>query len=291
MMPEHLKNVTLILPAYNEAGSITEVVASFRSAGAFGDIIVVDDGSTDGTGALATEAGARVVVHEENRGYGAALATGIHEARTEYVLFADADNQHASEDVLRVAAELPNWDMVVGARTADSHVDKARKPGKQVLRCFANYLAQCHIPDVNSGLRGFRRDTIRQYLHLMPNGFSFSTTSTLAFIKNKKRIHWVPITTSQRVGKSTVRQLKDGPGTIMLMLRLTVLFDPLRVFLPVSAALMVFAVLMVVLNFIFFRAAVPQTAVFAAISSVLVFMLSLVVDQVSAVRRELHEQL
>jgi glycosyltransferase involved in cell wall biosynthesis len=285
-----LSDVTLVIPAYNEADSIAEVVRSLRQAGSFGRVLVVDDGSCDGTGDLAADAGATVVAHEDNRGYGASLATGIESADTAYVLFADADGQHDPADVVRVAGELSNWDMVVGARTAESHVETARRPGKRVLRWFANFLTRRNIPDVNSGLRGFRREVILQYLHLMPDGFSFSTTSTLTFIKSNRRIHWVPIRTRPRVGKSTVRQMKHGPQTLLLMLRLTVLFEPMRVFLPVSAGLMAAAVVMTVLNFVFFRWAIPQTAVFFGLAAVIIFMLSLVIDQVSAMRRELHER-
>jgi glycosyltransferase involved in cell wall biosynthesis len=285
-----MAKVTVVIPAYNEQGAVGEVVASLRQTAPGAHVLVVDDGSGDATAERAAAAGAEVLAHETNRGYGASLASGIRHASSEYVICMDADGQHDPADVLRLAAELQTCDMVVGRRTADSHVDMARRPGKKVLSWFANFLAGQVIPDVNSGLRGFRREVILQYLHLMPRGFSFSTTSTFAMLKSGRRIHWLDIQVAQRVGTSTVRQLRHGPQTLMLMLRLTVLFDPLRIFLPVAGAMLGFAAIMTLLNFLFFRLAVPQTAVFFGLAGIIIFMLGLVTDQVSAIRRELHER-
>lgn len=289
-MREMSETTTVIIPAFNEAKAIGDVVASIRETMGDYRILVVDDGSTDGTGDKAREAGADVVAHEMNKGYGAALATGIRAADTDIVVFMDADGQHDPEDVRRAVDEIAGYDMVVGARTSDSHRDARRAPGKFVLRVFANYLARHRIPDVNSGLRAFRREVILRYLHLMPDGFSFSTTSTFAMLKGKRRIRWIPIVARRRVGTSTVRQLKHGPQTMMLMLRLTVLFDPLRVFLPISGLLIALAVLWSAINFIYYRPAIPATSVFLSLTGVSVFLMGLVTDQVSAIRREIHDR-
>ncbi len=282
------QTVTVLIPAYNEEQAIADVVRELKETVPDYDILVVDDGSADATAELAARAGATVVRHDVNRGYGAALATGIRSIDTDLVVFFDADGQHDPNDVARLVAEMGECDMAVGARTGESHTDLRRVPGKKVLRVFANYLARERIADVNSGLRAFRRDVILRYLHLMPTGFSFSTTSTFAMLKAGCRTKWIPIVTRKRVGSSTVKQFKHGPQTIMLMLRLTVLFDPLRVFLPISGFLMLAAAAMTITNFIFFRLAVPSTAVLFGIASVIVFMLGLVTDQVSAIRREMH---
>ena len=283
-------NATAIIAAYNEGASIGEVVRQLREALPALRVLVVDDGSEDDTGAVAETAGAEVIRHGANLGYGAGLATGVRAADSEFVVFIDGDGQHDVNDVQRLLAEIEDYDMVVGARGKASHAGLRRRPGKTVLALFANYLARQRIPDVNSGLRAFRREVLLHYLHLMPKGFSFSTTSTFAMLKGGRRIKWVPIETGPRVGASTVRQLRHGPETLMVMLRLTVLFDPLRVFLPVSGLLMFLAAVMTVLNFVFYRSAVPATAVFLGMSSVMVFMMALVTDQVSAMRRESFER-
>ena len=287
------KKISVILPAYNEAGAIGEVldklmpVATERKW----EVIVVDDGSNDGTGKIAEERGANVLVHQHNRGYGAGLSTGIRATDADVVVFFDSDGQHNPDDIALLLEHIDQYDMVAGARTGDSHVDFGRRPGKRILKWFANYLAKEHIPDINSGFRAFKRDVLLRYLHLMPEGFSFSTTSTFAMLKGGHRIKWVPIKTHKRIGSSTVKQLKHGPETIMLMLRLTVLFDPLRVFLPVSGTLTFLAVVMTTLNFILYRKAVPASAIFLGISAVIIFMLGLLTDQVSAIRREQHRRL
>lgn len=284
------ESVTVIVPAYNEEKAIGDVIRNLKEVVPDYEIIVVNDGSSDATASRAAEAGAMVISHEMNKGYGQALCTGIRAARTDIVVFVDADGQHDPHDVPRLVAEAGDHDMVVGSRTNAARVDPQRAAGKKMLSLFANYLAKQKIPDVNSGLRAFRRDAILRYLHLMPAGFSFSTTSTFAMLKSGRRVKWIPIQARKRIGTSTVRQLKHGPQTIMLMLRLTVLFDPLRVFLPVSGSLLLMAAVMTAVNFMFFRTAVPATAVFLGISGILLFMMALTVDQVAAIRRELHDR-
>ena len=284
------KSVCVILPAYNEQDGIGAVLEKLFQAAAENkwEVIVVDDGSTDNTAEIAEEAGAKVLRHLRNRGYGASLSTGVKNTDADIVVFMDSDGQHDHNDINCLLEHIGQNDMVAGARTNDSHTDFQRRPGKGLLKWFANYLAKENIPDVNSGFRAFKRDVLVKYLHLMPEGFSFSTTSTFAMLKGGHQIKWIPITTAKRVGASTVRQLKHGPETMMLMLRLTVLFDPLRVFLPISGISMLLAVIMTVLNLALYRRAIPASAVLLAITAVIIFMLGLVTDQVSAIRREQH---
>ena len=293
------KKISIILPAYNEVDAIGVVLDKLvPMAGERGwEVIVVDDGSNDGTGKAAGEHGAKVLTHQHNRGYGASLSTAVRATNADVVVFMDSDGQQNHNDILRLLEHIDQHDMVVGARTKDSYVDPYRRVGKKVLKWFANYLAKEKIPDINSGFRAFRRDVLLRYLHLMPRGFSFSTTSLIAMLKGGHQIKWIPIKTMRRVGTSTVKQLKHGPETMMLMLRLTVLFDPLRVFLPVSGILMLLAIIATAVNFIqdflneIYRLAVPATALFLGISAVIIFMLGLLTDQVSAIRREQHKRL
>jgi len=188
-------------------------------------------------------------------------------------------------------AECSNCTMVVGARTTDSHSPINRRPGKFIIQHWANILARQKIPDINSGLRIIEKSALLKCLHLMPTGFSFSTTSTFALLKGNYAVKWVPITVQARKGESTVKQLKHGPETMMLMLRLTVLFDPLRVFLFVASVLLgisflSFAYDMIVTNF----RKVSITTEFFSISTLLVFLFGLLCDQVSALRREFHDR-
>lgn len=286
--PKTLRSVTVVVPAFNEAGAIGKVVKDLVERYPEYEILVVDDGSADGTGGIAASAGARVVRHHWNRGYGASLKTGCRKARGEVVVTFDGDGQHEPDDVQRLVDEIGQHDMVVGTRTRDSHVPLLRRPGKFIMSAFANFLAGVKIPDVNSGLRAFRRDVILRYLHLMPTGFSFSTTSTFAMLKSGRPVKWVPIKAKKRIGTSSVSQVRHGLQALLLMLRLTTLFEPLKVFLPVSAAFLLVAVGFLVANLAGGRN-VPQTSVITSVSSVMVFLMGLVMDQVAALRREKHE--
>ena len=282
--------VSIVIPAFNEAAAIGPVIEQLRARFPESELIVIDDGSKDATAQIAEKAGARVIRHPRNRGYGAALRTGTTQATRDYVLFCDSDGQHSADDVGRIMEAGDDCDMVVGARTQVSHVPMSRRPGKFILAKFADYLAGEKIPDLNSGLRMIRREILIKYLHLMPHGFSFSTTSTFAFLKTNRHIKWVPITVAERVGKSTVRQWKHGPETLMLMVRLTVLFEPLRVFLSVAAALLCLTLVSLCIDvFIAQGKGIGDTTVLLSIAMIVVFLFGLVCDQVSALRRELHE--
>ena len=285
------KEVSIIVPALNEEQSIEQVVRGLVTSFPSSEIIVVNDGSTDKTEMLANQVGALVVNHDSRRGYGAALRSGILASTRDFVLFCDADGQHRMEDVARVMAECSNCSMVVGARTTNSHVPINRRPGKFIIQHWANILANQKIPDINSGLRIIEKCVLLKCLHLMPTGFSFSTTSTFALMKGNYAVKWVPITVQARKGESTVKQLRHGPETMMLMLRLTVLFEPLRVFLFVTfvlfgISLSSFAYDMIATNF----QKVSITTKFFSISTLLVFLFGLLCDQVSALRREFHDR-
>ena len=178
--------VSIVIPAFNEAAAIGPVIEQLRARFPESELIVIDDGSKDATAQIAEKAGARVIRHPRNRGYGAALRTGTTQATRDYVLFCDSDGQHSADDVGRIMEAGDDCDMVVGARTQVSHVPMSRRPGKFILAKFADYLAGEKIPDLNSGLRMIRREVLIKYLHLMPHGFSFSTTSTFAFLKTNR---------------------------------------------------------------------------------------------------------
>ncbi len=288
-MPVSDRVLTIIIPALNEEAAVGDVVRELTAEFFEAEIMVVDDGSSDKTGERAEAAGAKVIRHSRKYGYGAALKTGIRNSSREYVLFCDGDGQHRASDARKIFNVAEDQDMVVGSRTSGSHTPFSRRPGKLILKWFADFLAGVRIPDLNSGLRVFKRETIKRYLHLMPQGFSFSTTSTFAMLKSQRRIKFIPITAKKRVGKSTVRQWRHGPATLMLMLRLTVLFEPLKVFLSVALGLFLISLGSLYIDLTLSGGGVGDTTVLMAVSSLIIFMFGLLCDQVSALRWEKHD--
>ncbi len=286
-MKNIVESVSIVIPAYQEGEAIGGVVAAVRevavSLGCEYEIIVVDDGSTDGTGDIARMAGAYVLTHPYNKGYGASLKTGIRFATNRTVIFLDADGQHDTNDIPRLLAERQTYDMVVGARKGTAGSPFWRKPGKVFLGWLANQLTGRKIPDLNSGYRALDREMVLRFLPIMPDGFSFSTTSTIAAFKSGHLVHYLPITVAKRVGKSTVTAA-DGFRTIMLIIRLVTLFAPLRVFLPVSAITFLIGLLFTFHGYIYYGEASVKGMI-ALLASVQFFLFGVMVDQVVAVRR------
>ncbi len=194
------QSVSIVVPAFNEGPSIGSVVTALRSAAPWHEVLVVDDGSTDGTGQAARDAGARVIVHPYNKGNGAAVKTAIRSTDSEWLVVFDADGQHRPEDAVRIAARLGEYDLVVGARSVETQATAGRRFGNAVLNGIASYLTERPIPDLTSGFRGARRDGLLEFIHLLPNGFSTPTTSTLAFIKAGYNVAFEPIGALPRVG-------------------------------------------------------------------------------------------
>jgi glycosyltransferase involved in cell wall biosynthesis len=254
--------VSVVIPAYNEESAVASEVETVRRAlagrGIAHEIIVVDDGSGDATGERAREAGARVIRHVENRGYGASLKTGIRAARHEAIVITDADGTYPPDQIPALLAELPRADMVVGARTG-SHVriPWVRRPAKWVLGWLANRIAGRRIPDLNSGLRAFHRDCVAQYFAILPDQFSFTTTVTLAFAADGYRTVYLPIDYHARVGQSKIRA-SHFMEFVMLVLRMAMLFQPLRVFLPLSLVSVVGGAVKAAADVVAFLAASPS---------------------------------
>ena len=229
--------LTVVIPVFNEEGAIGATLESLiaHRVTDIAEVIVVNDGSTDGTAGIVRKYPVTLLQHPVNKGYGAALKTGIRHSRSENVIIMDSDGQHSAQELLQIHDALARYPMVIGERTSESHQVESRKFGKWIIRVVGERLVEQKLPDFNSGFRGFKRRHIAALLHLMPNGFSFSTTSTLAFLKLGHVIGTVPIHVTPRVGrKSSVRPLKDGTKTLMLMLRIIMLFNPLKIFFPMS---------------------------------------------------------
>jgi glycosyltransferase involved in cell wall biosynthesis len=230
--------VSVIIPAYNESGAVGDQVGAVNKAlensGVAYEIIVVDDGSTDDTAQAALRAGARLLRHPENRGYGASLKSGITAAAGETIVIIDADGTYPAEEIPVLLRELEHADMVVGARTGNTvYVSWVRQPAKWILRVLAQWIADQPIPDINSGMRAFRRSCVRQYFAILSNRFSFTTTVTLAYLADNYRVVYHPIDYYQRVGKSKIVPWHFMDFTV-LILRISMMFNPLRVFVPLA---------------------------------------------------------
>lgn len=235
---------TVVVPAYNEEQGIEGVVRGIRGLPGRVELIVIDDGSADSTAQKAAAAGARVIRHRENRGYGAALKTGILAAREEAVVITDADGTYPNERIPELIALLAEYDMVVGARTGGNvQIPWARRPAKWLLNQLANYLSETRIPDLNSGLRAFRRSEAQRFFGILPSGFSFTTTITLAMHVNEHAVAYVPVDYHRRRGRSKIRPFQDTLGFLSLIIRTVLYFRPLKIFLPIAGFLFLLAVM------------------------------------------------
>ena len=278
--------VTIIIPAYNEEEGITDVITHLKELDRNYEILVVDDGSTDNTYKLASETGVKVIRHPYNKGYGAALKTGIRNAATDIVLFMDADGQHKPRDIKELIQYIVDYDMVVGARTKKSKISLLRRPGKKILSITANYLAGMKIPDLNSGFRALKKGLAQEFMHILPNTFSFSTTITLACIASGYSVKYVPIEAAERVGTSKIKPFRDGFNFIMLIIRTVVLFNPLKVFLPVAIVLFILGFLDLLYEIIYLFN-VSSASILLIISAIFIFFFGILADQISSMRREI----
>lgn len=235
--------VTVVVPCFNERGAVADTVnalsAALADVGPY-ELVFVDDGSTDGTREILDQLAAdsprlRVLHHTKNRGYGAALKTGMRAARAQLIAITDADGTYPNDRLPEMIAEAREADMVVGSRTGDS-VDYPliRAIPKAFLRVYASWIAGQSIPDINSGLRVFRRDVALKFAGILPSGFSFTTTITLAMLTNDYEVRFLPIDYAARVGKSKIRPIRDTLNFVQLIARTGVYFAPLRVFLPIA---------------------------------------------------------
>jgi glycosyltransferase involved in cell wall biosynthesis len=278
-----LVDVAVIVPAFNEVDGIDQTVTRLRSALTSSpysfEIVVVDDGSTDGTAERARATGVRVLRLPENRGYGAALKHGIEQSNSRFVAIIDADGTYPAEVMPGLVAGAADADMVVGARSAqDASIPKERWVGKWILGRLASYLAGRRIPDLNSGMRVMRRATLNHYLTILPSGFSFTTTITLAMLCNQHTVVYVPIVCVPRIGTSKIRAA-DFMAFVMLVLRTVVLFNPLRIFLPLGGLLFFIGLVKFVYDVFLWN--LSETAVMAFLAAIVVWSVGLLADMIA----------
>jgi len=276
---------SIVIPAYNEGRAVATVVTALRATAAWREILVVDDASTDDTGASAASAGARVIRHPYNKGNGAAVKTGIRQATGDFILIMDADGQHQPVDAIRLVSHLGEYDLVVGARSPETQANAARRMGNELLNELATYLTERQIPDLTSGFRAARRECLLEFIHLLPNGFSTPTTTTLAFIKAGYSVKFEPIDAAARRGSSKIRLGSDGARFLLIVLKVITLFSPLRIFLPVSLATFILGAAYALWT-IATQSHVTNSSVLLILMSVVFFLVGLVSEQISSLRFE-----
>ena len=281
---------SIVIPAYNEEKAIEDTLKELKdylsNKKYQTEIIVVNDGSKDQTKKILEKIeGIKLINHPYNKGYGASIKSGVKNAQYDWILLYDGDGQHQPQYIEKLIKHNKNYDMVIGARVGYQG-PLSRQPGKKLLTLVANYLVQQKIPDLNSGFRLIKKDSFLKFLHILPNGFSISTTITLAFFKEGLNIKYIPIRINKRKGQSTVG-LKDGFEALMTVLRTITLFSPLRIFLPISFFLFCLSLLVSIVQSVYLKEFnISDTTILFFVSSLFLFFFGLLADQISAVRRE-----
>jgi glycosyltransferase involved in cell wall biosynthesis len=278
--------VSIIIPAYNEAGIIEKIISDINALYPAYEIIVINDGSTDSTAAEAQKAGAKVFNHPYNIGNGAAIKSGIRVAAGDILVFMDGDGQHNPEDIAKLLEHLPEFDMVVGARSISDQASLGRALGNKLYNWFASYVAKFSIKDLTSGFRAVKSGVARNFLYLLPNTYSYPTTLTLGVLRSGMSVNYIPINIrKRRAGKSNIRLVADGMRFFMIIIRICTLYSPMRVFLPVSFMMLLLGVANYLYTYVT-RSRFTNMSVFLFVASIIVFMMSLISEQITQMRFE-----
>ena len=281
-----MDKASIIIPVYNEKDGIAHVIATLQSIkrkySDSWEIIIIDDGSIDGTTDIVNNIPDIVVVrHPVNRGYGAAIKTGIKHSQFDTIIVMDADRTYQANDIPKLLKQFSdsNSEMVVGARAGNSSgIPIIRKPAKWILGKLANYLTQVKIPDINSGLRVMKKEIVMKFFHLLPDGFSFTTTITLAMLTNNYMVDYVPIDYKSRSGRSKIRPIRDTLHFVQLIIRTVLYFDPLKVFLPVSAFFFIASICVLVTSYLFTPQVMDITSIILFISGIQILAIGMLAD-------------
>ncbi len=283
MKPESTKGLTVVIPAYNEErgiqGVVDRVLAVLEGSDLRFEIIVVDDGSKDRTVECLQGKPVQVLRHEVNRGYGAALKTGIRASRYDHVAILDADGTYEESDLPRLIDHMETHDMVVGARTGkDAKIPLVRRPAKWILTRLANFLAETRIPDLNSGFRIFDKKVARKFFAILPSSFSFTSTLTMAMLTNGYSIKYIESGYKPRKGKSKIRPIHDTVNFFSLIVRTALYFAPLKIFIPLSLGMIGLSLLKMILIDILLIQNMTDSTLFLFLAGIQVGMLGLLAD-------------
>jgi len=289
------KSVSLIIPAYNEekaiAGSLENISSFMKSNFSDFEVIVVNDASTDKTADEVIKfAEVKLISHPYNKGNGATVRTGIRNASKEFVVMMDADGQHDIKDILGITDLLGVYDCVVGARTETSEGSFHRNLANKFYNYLASYVTNLKIEDLTSGYRGFKTSVIKKFLYLFPNGFSYPTTSTLAIIKGGYNLKYYPIHAKKRIGKSKIRLFRDGFRFLLIIVKISILFSPLKIFLPVSMLFAAGGVIHMFYKIILLGARYTQFSIFLISVGVIIFLIGLLSEQIATLRFDKVEE-
>jgi glycosyltransferase involved in cell wall biosynthesis len=274
--------LSVVLPAKNEAQGLALFLPELRSLYPDAEVIVVNDGSTDDTAAVAVAAGARVVNHPYSRGNGAAIKSGARAATGEIIVFMDADGQHSPKDIELLLNGLDEGhDMVVGARQQGSQASVGRGLANGFYNRLATYMTGHKVEDLTSGFRAARADKFREFLYLLPNGFSYPTTSTMAFFRAGYSVAYVPIHAAKRVGTSHIKPLKDGMRFLLIIFKIGTLYSPLKLFAPIALLSIFMATAWYSYTFVSFGRFTNMSALLYS-AGVMVFLMGLISEQITA---------
>jgi glycosyltransferase involved in cell wall biosynthesis len=282
--------ISIIIPAHNEAENIGALVREVRALYPDAELIVVNDGSTDKTAKVAHEAGAQVYSHPYNIGNGAAIKSGIRAASGDILVFMDADGQHRPEDVARLLELFPEYDMVVGARSFSGQASFGRAVGNKIYNWLGSYVAKFPIHDLTSGFRAVKADIAHGFLYLLPNTYSYPTTLTLGVLRTGRSLKYISIQArSRKRGSSGIKLFRDGVRFFMIIIRICTLYSPMRVFLPVSLAMVLLGLINYAITY-FSQGRFTNMSALLFTNGVLVFMMSLISEQISQMRFERRQQ-
>ncbi|VXA56622.1 Glycosyl transferase 2 family protein [Acinetobacter proteolyticus] len=273
---------SIVLPAKNESGAIGQTVARIQQLNFAYEIIVVNDGSTDNTKDIAERAGAKVISHPYSKGNGAAIKTGARAASGDVIIFMDADGQHDPNDIPHLLMQIEQgYDLVVGARQKGSQASIGRGIANTLYNHLATYMTEHRVEDLTSGFRAVRAEKFREFLYLLPNGFSYPTTSTMAFFRAGYSVAYVPIHAAQRIGKSHINPVKDGVRFFLIIFKIATLFSPLKMFLPIAVVLFLMATGWYGYTLYEFHRFTNMSALLYT-GSVMIFLMGLISEQITA---------
>lgn len=276
--------VSVIIPAFNEAQSIGDLISRIRNLYPDFEIIVIDDGSTDDTGAVAKNSGATVYSHPYNIGNGAAIKSGIRIASGHILVFMDGDGQHDPEDIVKLLQHFPEFDMVVGARSKKNHASLGRTFGNTAYNWLASYVAKFRVEDLTSGFRAVKADIAHHLLYLLPNTYSYPTTLTLSVLRNGRAVKYVSVKVKmRRSGKSGISMFRDGVRFFMIIIKICTLYSPFRIFLPVSFITFLTGLFYYLYTFCMEGRFTNMSALLFT-TSIVIFMMGIVSEQICQMR-------